>query len=153
MKGVIEVGQRAKSFNLKDHRDREVRLSDFRGKKVLLSFHPLAWTRVCAEQMKSLETARERLAAAGMVALGISVDSAPSKKAWAATLGIEQTPLLCDFWPHGRVARLYGVFRPANGFSERANILIDEKRRVEWVKVYPLSQLPDLEEVFGQVSG
>jgi peroxiredoxin len=148
MKKLIEQGERGKAFLLKDNRDKEVRLSDFKGKRVLLSFHPLAWTGLCAEQMKALEANKERFDHLNTVALGLSVDTVPSKKAWAQTLGIQQTSLLSDFWPHGRVARDYGLFRKVGGFSERANVLLDEKHRVLFVKVYPMAQLPDIEEIF-----
>jgi peroxiredoxin len=148
MKKLIEQGEKGKPFFVKDHRDKEVRLSDFKGKKVLLSFHPLAWTGLCADQMKALEANKERFDLHNTVALGISVDTVPSKKAWAQTLDIQHTPLLCDFWPHGKVIKTYGLFRKANGFSERANILLDERHRVIFVKVYPISQLPDIEEIF-----
>jgi peroxiredoxin len=137
-----------KDFTLKDQKDREINLSDFSGKKVLLSFHPLAWTRVCSEQMKSLEDNRERFSALNTVALGLSVDTVPSKKAWAESLGILETSLLCDFWPHGAVASLYGLFREHNGFSERANILLDENGRQIFAKTYPIKELPDIEEIF-----
>ena len=152
MSKLIEQGEKAKPFLLKDNLDKEIRLSDFKGKKVLLSFHPLAWTSVCAEQMKALEANKERFDLLNTVALGFSVDTVPSKKAWAKTLGIQHTPLLCDFWPHGQVAKAYGLFREANGFSERANIILDEKHRVTFVKVYPIGQLPDLEEIFKVLS-
>lgn len=148
---IIERGEKGKPFVLKDNRDREIRLADFKGKKVLLSFHPLAWTKICAEQMKALEANREKFEALNIVALGLSVDSVPSKNAWAKSLGVENTPLLCDFWPHGRVAKAYGIFRQANGFSERANILLDERQRVFFLKIYPIALLPDLEEIFNAV--
>jgi len=153
MRKLIQRRERAKPFDLKDNRDKEIRLSDFKGKKVLLSFHPLAWTSVCAEQMKALEANKEKFDLLNTVALGLSIDTVPSKNAWAKTLGIQQTPLLCDFWPHGKVAKAYGLFREANGFSERANIILDEKHRVIFVKVYPIAQLPDIEEIFSTLGG
>jgi peroxiredoxin len=152
MRKLIQPGEKAKPFLLKDNRDKDVRLSDFKGKKVLLSFHPLAWTSVCAQQMQALETHKEKFDLVNTVALGFSVDTVPSKNAWAKSLGIEHTPLLCDFWPHGRIAKAFGLFRPANGFSERANIILDEKHWVLFVKVYPIAQLPDLEEIFKVLS-
>ena len=148
MRKLIQQGEKAKPFLLKDNRDKDVRLSDFKGKKVLLSFHPLAWTSVCAEQMKALEANKEKFDLLNTVALGFSVDTVPSKNAWAKTLDIQHTPLLCDFWPHGKIAKAYGLFRVANGFSERANIILDEKQRVIFVKVYPIAQLPEIEEIF-----
>jgi len=144
---MIPVGTDAPDFTLRDQDDNEVHLADFRDKKVLLSFHPLAWTKVCADQMKSLEANRERFKEENTVALGISVDSAPSKNAWAKELGIKETRLLADFWPHGEVASLYSIFRHKDGFSERANIILDEKQRVAFAKTYPLSHLPDIDEI------
>ncbi len=144
---TVKPGEVAADFDLKDHREEEVNLSALRGKRVLLSFHPLAWTSVCAEQMKSLEKNRDEFEKLNTVPLGVSVDTVPSKGAWAKELGIEKTSLLCDFWPHGKVARNYGLFREKNGFSERANVIIDEKGKVLFVNIYPIGELPDINEI------
>lgn len=146
-KKVIKGGDKAPDFSLKDQHNKELRLSDFKGKKVLLSFHPLAWTKVCARQMQSLEKNREVFDKLNTVALGLSVDTVPSKHAWAKELGIKETRLLSDFWPHGEVAMLYGIFRVENGISERANIIVDEGQKVIFVKVYDIPQLPDIDEI------
>ena len=102
--------------------------------------------------MSSLEENFDRFSKLNTVALGIGVDSAPSNKAWAKSLGIERTRLLADFWPQGEVAKLYGVFRDKDGFSERANIVIDENQVVIFAKLYPIRELPDVEEII-QVLG
>ncbi len=143
----VKVGDKAPDFTLKDQHNKELRLSELKGKKVLLSFHPLAWTKVCARQMQSLEKNREVVDRLNTVALGLSVDTVPSKHAWAKELGIKETRLLSDFWPHGEVAKLYGIFRAENGISERANIIVDEKQKVIFVKVYDIPQLPDIDEI------
>jgi peroxiredoxin len=143
----IKIGEKAKDFALKDQNDKEFKLSQFKGKRVLLSFHPQAWTGVCAKQMKSLEENKAVFDSLNTVALGMSVDTIPSKKAWADSLGIKNTPLLSDFWPHGEVAELYGIFRDKNGFSERANIVVDENQKVVFFKVYPIGELPDMKEI------
>ncbi|MDW7726536.1 MAG: peroxiredoxin [Candidatus Methanoperedens sp.] len=145
--GLLKIGEKAGDFTLKNQDGNKVSLSDFRGKKVLLSFHPLAWTPVCSEQMKSLEKNRSRFEEMNTVALGMSVDTVPSKKAWAKELGIKETRLLSDFWPHGEVAGMYGIFREKDGISERANIIIDGEQKVIFVKVYPIAELPDIEEI------
>ena len=142
-----KVGLKAKSFTLPDQNDQEFRLADFKGKRILLSFHPLAWTSVCAEQMKSLEKTRDTFESLNTVAVGVSVDTVPSKKAWANSLGIRNTRLLSDFWPHGKVARLYGIFRREDGISKRVNIVIDENQTIAFFKIYKLGQLPDIQEV------
>ena len=150
---MIAVGSKAPGFILKDQDGKQVQLSELKGKKVLLSFHPLAWTRVCAEQMKSLEANYERFEKLNTIALGLSVDAVPSKKAWAKELAIEKTRLLSDFWPHGEVAKLYDIFREKDGFSERANIIVDENLKVIFAKTYPISQVPDIEEVIKSLAG
>ena len=149
---MIEVGNKAPGFELKDQNGKTLQLSDLGGKLVLLSFHPLAWTSICAKQMQSLEENLDRFASLNTVPLGISVDSAPSKKAWAESLGIKRLQLLADFWPHGGVAKLYDAFRNEEGFSERANILVNEMGQVIFAKVYPIKELPDVEEILRLLS-
>lgn len=147
----ITVGDYAPDFVLKDNRGQDIRLNDYRGKKVLLSWHPLAWTRVCAEQMQSLETNLAEFEQYNTVPLGLSIDSYPCKNAWAKELGIAQVKLLADFWPHGGVAIAYGLFREIEGFSERANVLVDEDGKVIWVKLYDIHELPNIIEVLDQI--
>ena len=144
---VVSVGYRMRDFSLPDQDGKQARLSTLRGKKVLLSWHPLAWTSICAMQMKSLEKNRRAFAKLGAVALGLSVDTVPSKKAWAASLKIKETRLLSDFWPHGKAAKALGFFRKVEGFSQRANVVLDETGRVIFVKVYPIKVVPPIEEI------
>ncbi len=143
----IAIKSSAPDFNLKDQHGNSVQLSTLRGKKVLLSFRPLAWTPVCTDQMKRLDNNFKRFEDLNTVVLGIGVDSSPSNKAWAESMNIKQLKILSDFWPHGAVSKLYGLFREEDGFSERANVVLDEKGKVVFVKVYPTSERPDIEEV------
>jgi peroxiredoxin len=145
-KKAVQVGKTVKDFALKDQNAKEFKLSDLAGKKVLLSFHPLAWTSVCAQQMQSLEKNKKVLDKLNAVAVGLSVDSVPCKAAWGKSLRIKNTRLLADFWPHGGVAKVLGILR-AEGFSERANIILNEKGKVVYSKVYPIHQLPDMTEI------
>jgi len=142
-----KIGDPAKDFVLKDQNGQEFKLSSFAGKRVLLSFHPLAWTSVCAKQMQSLEENRDAFDSLNTIAVGVSIDSVPSKRAWAESLGIEETRLLSDFWPHGEVAKLYDIFRKKDGFSERANIIVDESQKVAFFKIYEIKTLPDIQEI------
>jgi len=149
---TVKVGDSARLFSLKDQHGNILELKNFQGKMILLSFHPLAWTNVCAKQMESLEEKKDEFNKLNTVAFGISVDSVPCKKAWGKSLEIEHTQLLCDFWEHGEVAKLYGIFIEEKGISERANIIIDENQKVVFVKIYPISQLPDIEEIIAELS-
>jgi len=151
MEKPIAIGATAPGFNLKDNRGNMVDLNDYKGKKVLLSWHPLAWTSVCAEQMKAIEINYARFEAFNTVPLGFSVDPVPCKNAWAKELKIAKLKLPSDFWPHGGVSKAYGLFREVEGFSERANVLMDENGKIIWIKIYDIHQLPDIEEVFAQL--
>ncbi len=146
---MIQLGEKIPNFTLKDQHNKECNIDDFRGKIVLLSFHPLAWTGVCTKQMKSLEENKRRFEELNTVAFGISVDPVPSKHAWAKDMDVKETRLLSDFWPHGELAKKLGIFREKEGFSERANIIIDENQKVIFVKLYEIPQLPDIEELIG----
>lgn len=146
-KKCYKAGEKAPAFSLLDQNEKEFKLSDFKGKRILLSFHPLAWTPVCAEQMISLEKNYDTFKALNTIATGLSVDSIPAKNAWAKSINIKNTRLLSDFWPHGKVAKLYGLFREKDGFSERANIIINEDQIIEFIHVYEISELPDINKI------
>ena len=143
----IGVGDQAPDFLLKDQHGLEVRLSDLKGKRVLLSWHPLAWTKVCAEQMKSVDKNYDEFERLGTMPFGLSVDTVPSKDAWAKDLGLTKLRLLSDFWPHGAAADALNIFRKHNGFSQRANIILDASQKIVFEKIYDIPQLPDIEEV------
>jgi len=143
----LKVGDTAPDFTLKNQHGEEISLSGLRGKKVLVSFHPLAWTPVCEVQMKSLEIKYDLLGKLNTVPLGLSVDAQPCKMEWAEYIGIEKTDLLADFWPHGDVASKFGVFIDKAGISGRANFLIDENGKIIFVRVYEKTEIPDIEEI------
>ncbi|QLC48861.1 redoxin domain-containing protein [Methanolobus zinderi] len=147
----LKTGETIVDFTLYDTKRNEVRLHYLKGKNILLAFHPLAWTKGCARHMKMLEDNYEKLSSMNTVAFGISIDSVPSKKAWAKELGVEKTVFLSDFWPHGEVARMYGMFYEDMGVSKRASILIDEDLKVKFVKVYEDHKLPDINEIFDAI--
>lgn len=145
---MIKVGDMAPDFELEDQEGKKVKLSELKGKKVLISYHPLAWTSVCTDQMRSLESHYEEIKEKGVgEVLGVSVDAQPGKSVWAKSLGIEDVKIVADFEPKGEMAKAYGLYNDEIGASERANVLIDEEGRVAWVKKYEISQLPDIKEV------
>ncbi|MFW6308620.1 MAG: redoxin domain-containing protein [bacterium] len=143
--------EKISDFELIDQDENKIKLSQFKGKKVLLSFHPLAWTGVCANQMQSLEENYDDFANNNTEVLGVSIDPVPTKKAWANELGLKKVKLVSDFWPHGKVAKQFDIFRENDGISERANILINEEGEVVFKKVYELGELPAIEEVISEV--
>lgn len=141
------VGRPAAGFTLEDQRRTPVTFAPGDGQRWLFSFHPLAWTAPCAAQMRALEAIQPTFVDLDCVAVGISVDSWISKRAWADEIGVTATPLLADFWPHGAVARAFGVFRERNGFSERASVVVDRDGLLAFVRIHPIHEAPPLDEV------
>ncbi len=144
---VIQPGKSAPSIVLPDQDRNVVNLASLRGKRVLLSFHPLAWTSVCRKHMEALEATAGAFSEQNTIAFGISVDPVPCKKAWADAIHVHKTTFLSDFWPHGAAAQALGLFRESEGTSERANVLIDETGTMRFVKVYPMGEVPDMDEI------
>lgn len=145
---TIKQGEKAPEFSLKDQNKEDISLADLKGKKVILSWHPLAFTPVCTDQMRSLERNYDRIQEKGdTVVIGISVDPFPAKQKWADMLCLKDITIVSDFYPYAEVTKAYGLFNEENGASLRANVIIDEEGNVSWVKVYESSELPDVEEL------
>ena len=147
---ALKAGDEAPDFELPSHKDRyaKVRLSDFRGRKnVVVAFHPLAFTPICASQMQAYETDKQELERRDAVALGVSTDPQPSKAAWAQTLGSISFDLLSDFHPKGDVARKFGVYNEQAGFTERAVFVVGKNGKIAWSRVYAMDGRPDNREV------
>jgi peroxiredoxin len=149
----LAVGQSAPDFVLKDQSQKEVKLSDFAGKKkVVLVFYPLDWSPVCTNEhacfvndMKNFETLDAEV-------LGVSVDSVWSHKAYAEKMGIKYS-LLADFQPRGAMSEKYGVFLPEKGITGRAIFIVDKQGKVAWSKIYDIPVLPDIKEVATALAG
>ena len=150
---ALKQGDEAPDFELRSHRGGTVKLSNFRGKKnVVVAFHPLAFTPVCATQMSSYQSDVQRFEEKDTAVVGVSIDPQPSKTAWAKELGVTSFDLLSDNYPYGEVARKYGVFRDKDGISERAVFVIDKQGKVRWSRVYDIPQHPNNDDVFAALA-
>ncbi len=96
--------------------------------------------------MPSLEADKDRFDRAETDLVGISVDHIPVLKSWALSLGGISYPLASDFWPHGMVCSQYGVLRD-DGYSERANFIVDKNGRIAYIDVHDIDERPDNEEL------
>ncbi len=150
---TVRTGAKIDDFVLPDQHGNDFDSGKREGKKLLLSFHPLAWTSVCREQMKRLEAKHGEFEALNTVPLGISVDAQPSKKAWADSMELKKLKILADFWPHGKLAEDLGIFMDDKGFSKRVNIIVDENNEVLWSRIYPIKEVPDFDEVLEILKG
>ena len=141
---MVDVGDEAPDFELRDQHAQLRRLSDHRGKdNVLLVFYPFAFTGVCTGEMHALRDELGALQAAGTVVYAISCDTVASLRAFADSQGLTH-PLLSDFWPHGSVSTSYGVFNSALGAADRGSFVIDRSGVVRWTV---RNQLPDARNI------
>ncbi len=122
---ALENDTQAPDFELPNQFGEHIRLSDFRHKKpVALVFFPLAFSSTCTSELSELKDNLSLFSDRGIELLGVSVDSKATQRAFAEAEGYDFN-LLADFWPHGAVAKEYGVFLPEKGFATRATFLID----------------------------
>jgi|SRR3989338_111139 len=130
---MVEINQQAPDFTLADQDGNERKLSDFRGKKIILAFYPFDFSPVCTVEFGCFEQDLGKLNGLNTQVLGISVDSKYCHKAFAEKLNLN-FPLLSDF--NKEVCKLYGTLRP-EGFSNRAYFLIDKKGMVRFKYLMP----------------
>ena len=143
---TIEVGDLAPDFELMDQDRTPVRLSSFRGSKsVVVVFYPLAFTGVCQGEMCAIRDSIEDFSSADVQVLAISVDSGPVHAKWAAEQGYT-FPLLADFWPHGEVARSYGVLQEDIGLALRGTFIVDKQGVVAFKVVNAIPDARDLDD-------
>jgi peroxiredoxin len=139
----VKAGQKAPDFTLRSVSGKKVTLSQFRGKNVVLSFVPAAWTRVCSQQWPGYNLIKEDFVKRDAVLIGITVDNIPTLHAWTKQMHSLWFDVLSDFWPHGEVAEKYGVLR-SDGMAERALFFIDKEGVVSGVIVYDINLEPAL---------
>lgn len=143
MVNAPQAGDVAPDFTLTDTHGTSVRLSDLRGQSVLVVFFPFAFSGTCTSELCELRDNIGEFEKSGIRMLGITCDSVFALKAWAQAEGIE-FDLLSDFWPHGEVARAYGVLDEGDGLALRGSFLIDAEGIVRWSVVNGAGQRRDL---------
>ena len=143
---TIQVGDEAPDFELPDVNRQPVRLSSFRGEKnVVVVFYPLAFTGTCQGELCAIRDTIEDFSSDDVQTLAISCDSTAVAAKWAAEQGYT-FPLLADFWPHGAVAKSYGVLDEDLGLALRGTFIVDKRGKVAYQVVNGIPDARDLEE-------
>ncbi|MFQ6032047.1 MAG: peroxiredoxin [Candidatus Zixiibacteriota bacterium] len=148
----IKVGEPAPDFTLKGHDDKDYKLSDYRGKTVLLAFYPADFSPVCSKEHQCFINDLKLFENLGIQVLGISVDSIWTHKAFAEKLGLKY-PLLSDFHPKGKVASRYGLYLKDLGINNRATVIVGEDGIVKYVHVHEIPQQRDNQELIKALEG
>lgn len=149
----VKVGQKAPNFSLPSLKDGTVSLGQFQGKKnLVISFVPAAWTPVCSDQWPGYNLAQDLFSERDTVMLGITVDNILTLHAWTLAMGKSGVwfPVLSDFWPHGSVAKKYGVLR-SDGASERALFIIDKQGIIRYIDVHDINKRPELGKIIREL--
>jgi mycoredoxin-dependent peroxiredoxin len=148
----IAVGQVAPDFTLLNQEKKEVKLSDFAGKKnVVLVWYPLDWSPTCTNEHVCFVNDMKNFDQLDAEVLGVSVDSVWSHKAFADKMGIKYS-LLADFHPRGAMSEKYGVYLADEGITGRAIAIVNKAGKVAWFKSYDIPVVPDLKEVASALS-
>jgi mycoredoxin-dependent peroxiredoxin len=139
-----EIGDVAPEFELRSQHGEPTRLSDFRGSKsVVVVFYPFAFSGICTSELCEIRDDLARFQNDSVQVLAVSCDSVQTLRAFAEAEGYG-FPLLSDFWPHGDVARSYGVFNDKVGVAVRGSFLIDTEGVVRWSVVNGIGEARDL---------
>ena len=129
---ALEIGQEAPDFALKDEHGQVVRLSELRGEKhVAVVFYPFAFSGICTGELCEIRDNLSVFENDDVQVLGVSTDPVFALRAWSEAEKYP-FPLLSDFWPHGEVARAYGVFNETTGSAVRGTFLIDQGGVLRW---------------------
>jgi peroxiredoxin (alkyl hydroperoxide reductase subunit C) len=148
----VKPGDPAPDFTLRSIDGGQVTLSDFRGKSnVVISFVPAAWTPVCSDQWPGYNLAKDLFQSHNTQMIGISTDNTPTLWAWTRQMGDLWFPVLSDFWPHGKVADLYGVLR-GDGTADRALIFININGVITHIEVSDINVRPKLDVIAAQLA-
>jgi peroxiredoxin len=140
----VQIGDVAPDFALRSQHGEPVQLSDFRGvKSVVVVFYPFAFSGTCTQELCEIRDDLARFQNDSVQVLAVSCDAVHTLRAFAEAEGY-QFPLLSDFWPHGEVARAYGVFNDKIGVAVRGSFLIDQDGVVRWSVVNGLGEARDL---------
>ncbi|GAB3048287.1 peroxiredoxin [Monashia sp. NPDC004114] len=136
----LAVGETAPDFTLVDQYGADVSLSSVRDAKMaVVVFYPAAFSGICRGELREIRDTLEDFQTDDVQVFAISCDSMYTLRAWADAEG-HFFPLLSDFWPHGDVARSYGVFDEGEGFARRGTFLLDKQGRVVWTDVRAIGQ-------------
>jgi peroxiredoxin (alkyl hydroperoxide reductase subunit C) len=140
---MVAVGEQAPGFTLRNQHSQPVSLAQFAGAKtVVLAFFPFAFTGTCTGELCAIRDDLASFDNDDTAILAVSCDSLFSLRAFADREGYS-FPLLSDFWPHGEVARAYGVFSEVDGRADRGTFIIDPAGVVRWTVRHPMGQPRD----------
>lgn len=129
---TLSVGSIAPDFELKDQNGTPVKLSSFRGNKnVVVLFYPFSFTGICTGELCAIRDDFSSFQNENVEVLAISCDTMFTQRVFAEKENY-QFSVLSDFWPHGEVAKAYGVFNEERGCAVRGTFVINKEGVIAW---------------------
>jgi peroxiredoxin len=148
---LIQTGEKAPDFSLRDQDGNEVSLEDFAGRSLILAFYPADFSPGCSNQLSLYQEVLGEFEARGAALVGISVDSAYCHRAFREDRNLTM-PLLADYHPKGEVSRAYGAYNEERGHSNRCLVVIDGEGIVRWAHESPPKDIPGANLIFDALS-
>ena len=143
---ALAIGSMAPDFELVNQHGQKVSLSSYQGKKnVVVIFYPFAFSGICTGELCAL---RDDLAAfqnEQVELISISCDPMYANKVFAEQEGYK-FQVLSDFWPHGAIAKAYGVFDENRGCATRGSFIIGTDGKIKWMVVNGLGEARNIAE-------
>lgn len=131
-KTQLKVGDMAPDFTLSSSINKQIKLSDFRGKQgVVVAFFPAAFTGGCTKEMTAYTASMAKFEGMGYQILSISTDNQPTLNHWSTELG-SKFPFLSDFMR--KVSADYGVLMPERGIANRATFVVDPSGKIQYIE-------------------
>jgi peroxiredoxin len=140
---ALEIGRPAPEFELKNQHGEVVSLAGLRGKKVVIIFFPFAFSGICGGELSEIRDNIADFDSGDVTTVSISIDHVFSLRAWADRDGY-QFSMLSDYWPHGAVAKMYGVFNAQVGCAERGTFILDREGVLRWQVQHGIPDARDL---------
>lgn len=137
--GTLTLGQPAPSFVARNQHGELLTSSSLRGAPAVIIFYPWAFSSICHDELAAIRDDHGSFLALGSRVLAISCDAMYTLRAYADAEGIP-FDLLSDHWPHGAIARAFGVFDEEAGCARRGTFVLDSAGLISWQQINQINE-------------
>ena len=143
---ALAIESMAPDFELVNQHGQKISLSSYQGKKnVVVIFYPFAFSGICTGELCALRDDLSAFQNEKVELISISCDPMYANKVFAEQEGYK-FQVLSDFWPHGAIAKAYGVFDENRGCATRGSFIIGTDGKIKWMVVNGLGEARNIAE-------
>jgi mycoredoxin-dependent peroxiredoxin len=136
---MLGIGEPAPSFTARNHHGELITVNSLRGAPAVMIFYPWAFSSICHDELAAVRDDHESFVALGARVLAVSCDAMYTLRAYADAEGLP-FELLSDHWPHGAIARAFGVFDDQAGCARRATFVLDSVGMIRWQQINQINE-------------